>query len=200
MLRAFQVSEVDLIEVNLSCPNLKGKPQVAYDFEQCEEIIGEISDIGKKPIGVKLPPYYDFVHHQMMSEIIRKYRIKFVTLINSIGNALFIDAEQEAPVIKPREGFGGLGGHYIKPVALANVRKFYKLLPENVSIVGCGGIYTGKDAFEFLLAGTSAVQLGTIFMQEGINCFGRIDMELRQIMERKGYTSIADVRGKLKSL
>ena len=200
MLSAFQESDVDLIEVNLSCPNIKGKPQVAYDFEQCEEIIGEISNIGIKPIGVKLPPYYDFVHHEMMADIIRKHKISFVTLINSIGNALFIDAEQETPVIKPRGGFGGLGGHYIKPVALANVRRFYELLPKNISIIGCGGIYTGIDAFEFLLAGASAVQLGTVFMHEGINCFGRIDSELRQIMERKGYTSIDDVKGKLKEM
>ncbi len=200
MVEAFQKSYVDLIEVNLSCPNIKGKPQVAYDFEQSEKIIRNVSSIkGKKPLGLKLPPYYDFIHHQQMAEIIKIYPIKFVTLINSIGNALFIDADKEAVVIKPKNGFGGLGGHYIKPVALANVRKFYELLPQ-IDIIGCGGIYSGKDAFEYLLAGASAIQLGTVFMQEGPKCFGRIDSELDKIMEKKEYKSINEVKGRLRSL
>ncbi|MEK6808726.1 MAG: dihydroorotate oxidase [Nanoarchaeota archaeon] len=198
MVLAFQKSEVDLIEVNLSCPNIKGKPQVAYDFEQSERIIRNISNLGKKPIGLKLPPYYDFAHHQQMAEIIKSYSIKFITLINSIGNAIYIDAETESVVIKPKLGFGGLGGHYIKPVALSNVRKFYELLGKKVDIIGCGGIYTGRDAFEYLLAGASSVQLGTVYMQEGQTCFGRINKELSDILERKGYKSIGEVKGKLR--
>ncbi len=201
MVEAFQKSEVDLIEVNLSCPNIKGKPQVAYDFVQSEKIIRNISGIkGKKPLGLKLPPYFDFVHHQQMANIIKKYPVKFITLINSVGNTLFIDADKECAVIKPKGGFGGLGGHYIKPVALANVRKFYELLDRKIDIIGCGGIYSGKDAFEFLLAGASAVQLGTVFMQEGLSCFGRIDSELSAIIGRKGYKSIDDAKGNLRML
>lgn len=200
MVSAFQKSDVDLIEVNLSCPNIKGKPQVAYDFEQSEKVICNISDLGKKPIGLKLPPYYDFVHHEQMAEIIKRYPIKFITLINSIGNAIFIDAEKEAPIIKPKGGFGGLGGHYIKPVALANVRKFYELLGDKIEIIGCGGIYTGTDAFEYLLAGASAVQLGTVYMQEGHSCFGRVNNEFINILDRKGYKNIEEVKGRLKNL
>lgn len=200
MVEAFQKSGADLIEVNLSCPNLEGKPQVGYDFQQTEKVLNAISNLGNKPLGLKLPPYHDFVHHQQMAELIKKYKISFITCINSIGNTLIIDPETETPIIKPKEGFGGLCGDYIKPVALANVRAFYKLLKDGVSIFGVGGIKSGMDAFEFLLAGADAVQVATVFEKEGPPCFERIDQELKEIFKRKGYNSIQEAKGTLKYL
>ncbi|HEA84476.1 MAG TPA: dihydroorotate oxidase [Candidatus Wildermuthbacteria bacterium] len=200
MMKAFQASEVDLIEVNLSCPNIEGKPQVAYDVEQTEDVLTKLSGLGGKPIGLKLPPFYDLVHQKQMAQLIQKHNIAFITCINSIGNTLVIDGETEAPVIKPKGGFGGLSGEYIKPVALANVRAFYELLDNKVSIFGVGGITTGADAFEFVLAGADAVQVGTTFEKEGPACFERIDKELKEILEQKGYDSIQAVKGNLKSL
>ena len=215
MVSAFQNSDVDLIEVNLSCPNLEGKPQVAYDFEQTEKVLRRISNLrgqntsqsqfsransGKKPIGLKLPPYYDFVYHKQMADLIEKYKIDFITCTNSIGNTLIIDPETETPVIKPKKGFGGLSGNYIKPIALANVRAFYELLGNKISIFGVGGIKTGADAFEFLLAGADAVQVATTFEKEGPSCFARINSELEEILQRKGYNSIEEAKGKLKYL
>ena len=200
MVKEFQKSDVDLIEVNLSCPNIEGKPQVAYDFEQSEKILSAIKGLGKKPLGLKLPPYNDFSFQKQMSELILKYDIKFITCINSIGNTLVIDPEKESTIIKPKKGFGGLSGEYIKPVALANVRAFYELLDGKVSIFGVGGVNTGSDAFEFLLAGADAVQVGTVFEKEGSKCFERINMELEEILLKKGYDSIESVKGNLKYL
>lgn len=200
MVKAFQNSDVDLIEVNLSCPNLEGKSQIAYDFEQAEEVLRKISNLGKKPIGLKLPPYYDFIFHKRMAKLVEKYNIDFITCINSVGNALIIDPETETPVIKPKKGFGGLCGDYIKPIALANVRVFYKLLGNKISIFGVGGIKSGIDAFEFLLAGANAVQVATIFEKEGPSCFTRINRELEKILQKKGYNSVEEARGKLKYL
>ncbi|MBI5002580.1 dihydroorotate oxidase [Candidatus Woesearchaeota archaeon] len=194
------IPEIDAYEVNLSCPNIVGKPQVCYDFEQTEVVLREITKISKKPLGVKLSPYFDFVHFEQMAAILNKYNIKFVTCINSVGNALFIDPETESVVIKPKGGFGGLGGAYIKPIALANVRKFRELLRADIDIIGVGGIQTGVDAFEFLLAGASAVQVGTTLQKEGPTCFERLDNELRLFLEKKGYASIDDAKGKLKIL
>ena len=200
MVKSFQDSDVDLIEVNLSCPNLKGKPQVAYDLEQTEKVLSKISNLGKKPVGLKLPPFYDFVHHKQIADLIEKYNIDFITCINSVGNTLIIDPEAETPIIKPNKGFGGLGGEYIKPIALANVRVFYELLGNKISIFGVGGIKSGTDAFEFLLAGADAVQVATTFEKEGPNCFARINSELEEILQRKDYNSIEEVKGKLKYL
>ena len=200
MVRAFQNSDVDLIEVNLSCPNLEGESQVAYDFKQTEKVLRRISNLGKKPLGLKLPPYYDLTHHEKMAKLIKKYGISFITCINSVGNTLIIDSETETPVIKPKKGFGGLCGDYIKPIALANVRTFYELLEGKVSIFGVGGIKSGRDAFEFLLAGANAVQIATSFEKEGPVCFSRINNELEEILLKKNYNSIEEARGKLKCL
>ena len=135
-----------------------------------------------------------------MADLIKKYKISFITCINSVGNTLVIDPESETPVIKPKKWFGGLSGDYIKPIALANVRAFYELLKDKVSIFGVGGIKTGIDVFEFLLAGADAVQIATTFEKEGQSCFVRINSELEEILKRKGYKSIEEVKGKLKYL
>ena len=200
MVGAFQQSGVDLIEVNLSCPNLEGKMPVAYDFEQTEGVLRGISDLGDKPIGLKLPMYCHLDDQKKMADLILESSISFVTCINSIMDTLVIDIETESPVIKPRKGFGGLGGEYIKPIAIAQVRRFYKLFDGNVSIFGVGGIKSGADAFAFLLAGADAVQIATTFEKEGPSCFERIDKELEEILKRKGSGSVQEVKGKLKYL
>jgi len=200
MVKGFQNSEVHLIEINLSCPNLEGKSPIAYNFKQTELVLSKIVNLGEKPIGLKLPPYYDENQYERMTKLIQQYNISFITCINSIGNALIIDPEKEIPVIKPKKGFGGLSGQYIKPVALANVRRFYELLMDKVSIIGVGGIKSGSDAFEFLLAGADAIQIGTTFEKEDSSCFKRINEELKEILQEKGYNSIQEVKGKLKYL
>ena len=150
-----------------------------------EEIMKIVGDVSDKPWGVKLPPYFDFVHFEEMASILNSSKISFIVSINSIGNALFIDWETEKVVIKPKGGFGGLGGKYIKPTALANVRKFHELLNKKIRIAGVGGVYTGIDAFEFILSGATLLQLGTSFAQEGPQIFARISRELIEIMGKE---------------
>ena len=87
--------------------------------------------------------------------------------INSIGNGLYIDSDKEEVVIKPKGGFSGLGGEYVKPTALANVRAFAQRLKPEIKIIGTGGITCGKDVFEHLLCGATLVQVGTQLHQEG---------------------------------
>ncbi|WP_022940607.1 dihydroorotate oxidase [Psychromonas hadalis] len=200
MVSAFQKSDVDLIEVNFSCPNIPGKAQVAYDFEQVESALAALTVLGDKPIGIKLAPYFDMSHFIAMATILNKFPVKFITCVNSIGNTLIIDPETESPIIKPKGGFGGLCGDYIKPVGLANVRAFRELLDDDVQIIGVGGIKNGVDAFEYLLAGADAVQIATCFEKEGEGCFKRIEDELTAFMVKKGYTQLSDAKNKLKPL
>jgi dihydroorotate dehydrogenase (fumarate) len=193
-------AQPDLIEVNLSCPNIPGKPQIGYDPQDSERLLRRIRPVITVPMGVKLPPYFDPAHHAAMAEIIRRTGVDFLTLINSVGNALVIDPEKEAVVIKPKGGFGGLGGAIIKPVALANVRAFYRLLEGQCPIIGTGGIVAGADAFEHLLCGASALQVGTALVEEGLGVFDRLERELTATLEKKGYESVTACRGKLKEL
>ncbi|WP_267635285.1 dihydroorotate oxidase [Enterococcus faecium] len=189
-----------ITELNLSCPNVPGKPQLAYDFEATYETLKKVFSIFSKPLGIKLPPYFDFAHFDQMADILNQFPLTYVNAINSVGNGLYIDTEQEAVVIKPKEGFGGIGGEYIKPTALANVRAFYTRLKPEIQIIGTGGIRTGQDAFEHLLCGASMLQIGTELHKEGPEIFSRIIKELTQIMSEKGYTSIDEFKGKLRTI
>jgi len=190
----------DLIEVNLSCPNIPGKPQIGYDPEASERLLKRVRKVITVPMGVKLPPYFDPAHHEIMGKVIGRCQVDFLNLINSVGNGLVVDAERECVVIKPKGGFGGLGGPLIKPVALANVRAFYKIFGEKMPLIGTGGVVRGDDAFEHVLCGASAVQIGTVLVEEGLGVFDRLEHELAALLEKKGYHSIEDCRGKLKEL
>ncbi|MDY3024795.1 dihydroorotate oxidase [Streptococcus pluranimalium] len=184
-----------LVELNLSCPNVPGKPQIAYDFETTEQLLTDIFSYYKKPLGVKLPPYFDIVHFDQVADILNKFPLTFINSVNSIGNGLVI--KDETVVIKPKNGFGGIGGDYIKPTALANVHAFYQRLKPSIQIIGTGGVKSGRDAFEHILCGASMVQIGSAFGYEDVAIFERVQRELADIMAEKGYETLEDFRGKL---
>lgn len=193
-------SRPDLVEVNLSCPNIPGKPQIGYDAEASERLLARVRKVLTVPMGVKLPPYFDPVHQEQMAPVLERTGVQFLSLINSVGNGLVVDPVSEAVVIKPKGGFGGLGGPLIKPVALANVRAFWKLFDGRVPIIGTGGVVNGMDVFEHILCGASAVQIGTVLMEEGLGAFDRLERELAAVLEQKGYGSLDACRGRLKEL
>jgi dihydroorotate dehydrogenase (fumarate) len=197
---AINQSHPDLIEVNLSCPNVPGEPQIGYDIKASERLLARVRKVVSTPMGVKLPPYFDPAHQEQMARVLERIGVEFLSLINSVGNGLVVDPEREAVVIKPKGGFGGLGGTLIKPVALANVRAFWKLFNGRVPIIGTGGVMTGRDAFEHLLCGASAVQVGTALVEEGYGVFERLERELMVELEKKGYPTVEACRGKLKEL
>ncbi len=202
LVAAFQNSQADLIEINLhSCPKDKNHPQLAYNLKDVETVLQSLAKVGDKPIGVKLPMYSDTDFIDKLAVLFQEYGISFVTTVSSVSPALVIDTETETALIKPKSGLGGMGGAYVKPFALANVRAFSTSLRDSsISVIGVGGVRTGKDAFDFLLAGADAVQVGTTFYEEGPDCFERIEQEFASIMQRKGYGSISDAKGKLKLL
>ena len=190
-------SQFAAIELNLSCPNIPGKPQTGYDVGRTAYVLEQVFANYQHPLGVKLPPYFDMAHFDEMAAVLNNFPLSFVTCINSIGNGLVIDPQTDAVVIKPKGGFGGIGGDYIKPTALANVRRFYELLKPDIAIIGCGGVRTGRDAYEHILCGASAVQIGSQLMHEGPACFMRIAQELKSLMAQKGHQSLQSFKGKL---
>lgn len=200
-LRTIEASAYQgVTEFNLSCPNVPGKPQIAYDFELTERLLTEVFSFFTKPLGLKLPPYFDIAHFDQMAAILNRFPLTYVNCVNSIGNGLYIVVDKEQVVIKPKGGFGGLGGDYIKPTALANVRAFHQRLNPSIKIIGTGGVRTGQDVFEHILCGASLVQVGTALHQEGVGIFERLVAELEAIMEAKGYKSLDDFRGKLREI
>ena len=197
------VRDADLaapVELNLSCPNVPGKPQLAYDLEALDATLAAVTAEHDRPFGLKLPPYLDLVHFDEAAAVLNRYpQVAFLTCINSIGNGLLIDTESESVLIRPKGGFGGIGGDYVLPTALANVRAFAQRCPDK-QIVGCGGVRTGEQVFWHLLAGAPAVQLGTALHEEGPGIFTRLEAELAALLERKGYATVDDARGRLRTL
>lgn len=204
-----ELNEIAAVELNLACPNIVGKPTIGYDFEQMEDVLERVSSLScfRKeggcplfPLGVKLPPYFDRSHFVMAAAILNKYKhiLTYVATINTIGNALAVDYHAEMKAVRPNGGYAGLSGPAVKYTALANVCMMRELLDESIDIVGVGGIQTGRDAFEMILCGAHAVQVGTCHWLEGPTCFDRICNELRSIMKEKNYSRIEDFRGKVK--
>lgn len=139
------------VELNLACPNIIGKPIIAYDFEQLESVLQAISQlpifaVDKLPLGVKMPPYFDGPHFDRAAAALNKYSnvVRYVASINTIGNSLQVDPVAEMPTIRSKGGFAGLSGRAVKYTALANVKKMRELLVDEIDVVGVGGVYTGE--------------------------------------------------------
>ncbi|KAL9183304.1 hypothetical protein ACHAXT_005091 [Thalassiosira profunda] len=199
--------EIACVELNLACPNIVGKPTIGYDFEQMEDVMKAVASLpcfsGKTPLlplGVKLPPYFDRPHFIAAAAILNKYKkiLGYAASINTIGNALAIDYVAEMPAVRAKGGFAGLSGPAVKYTALANVKQMRELLDDSIDVVGAGGVRSGRDAFEMILCGAAAVQVGTCHWTEGPGCFDRICDELRAIMAERGYANVDDFRGGLK--
>jgi len=188
----------DILEVNLSCPNLPNFRPPAYVPEFAENILNGIRKSVEIPISVKLPPYLDENLQIEMARVIKRSKADCLTCLNSAGNALLLDANKEKMCIKPK--WGGLTGSYIKPLALGNIKRYYNFFNGKLPIIGVGGVWSGKDIFEHLLAGASAVQVGSAYLREGTAVFQRLKEELIEIMKSKGYSNINEITGKLQEI
>jgi dihydroorotate dehydrogenase (fumarate) len=189
------------VELNLACPNVIGHPIIAYDVPQMKDILQHVQVTIRKyphlpPLGVKLAPYLDFVQLATVATLLNEYTsvVKYVVAINTLGNALCIDTVARQPYICANDGYAGLSGAAVHYTALANVRKLRQWLDPRVDIVGVGGVATGAQAAAMLLAGATAVQIGTTHWREGPACFDRIASELRAYLQSQGCTSVAQLR------
>ncbi|EKK20148.1 Dihydroorotate dehydrogenase, catalytic subunit [Fructilactobacillus florum 8D] len=188
-----------LTELNLSCPNVIGKPQIGYDLAALKQILQQAFKLFTKPLGIKLPPYFDLQQFDAVADILNQFPLTFINTINSVGNGLLVDPTSERTLIEPKGGFGGIGGAYVKPVALANVHAFRSRLKPTIKIIGTGGVRNGTDVFELILCGADAVSVGTTLMQAGPQLFTKLQDELIQLMVQKHYPSLATFRNQLKA-
>lgn len=149
-------TNVDMIELNISCPNVKAggmaygiKSQVAYDF------VKEIRTLTKKPLMVKLSPNAEDIVDMALK--CQEAGADSLSLINTL-KGMAIDVYKRKPVFN--NVTAGLSGPAVKPVALRMVYEVSKAV--DIPVIGLGGISTGKDAIEFMMAGASAIQIGTV--------------------------------------
>lgn len=182
------------VEVNLSCPNIDHNAHF-----HIREILEQITRAFHKPFGLKFPAFYSLADIENIIKMVVKYPVGWITAINTLGNAFLCDNEQA--LILPNNGFGGLGGRGLKPIALGNIRMIWLLLQKynrmDIDIIGVGGVESGQDVFDMILCGASAVQVGTRHLIEGSKCFQRILDELITIMNKKQYQDISAFKGKI---
>jgi dihydroorotate dehydrogenase (NAD+) catalytic subunit len=113
-----------------------------------------------------------------------------ITAINTV-KAIAIDAETGRPILANK--FGGLSGPAIKPIALRCVYDVYRSV--DVPVIGCGGISNWQDAVEFILAGASAVQIGTAVAFKGVKVFGSVAKGIEDYLKQKGFKNVKDIVG-----
>ncbi len=180
----------DAVELNVSCPHVKFTgSEIGQNPKLLSEVIGKVKAQVKKPVIVKLSPNVtDIVE---LSKVATNAGADALTVINTL-RALAIDVETQSPILSNIRG--GLSGPAIKPVALRCVYDIFEALPKT-PIFGCGGITDWRDAAEFLLAGASAVQVGTAIATDEPRLFGDINKGLTNYLKKKGYRSVKDIVG-----
>lgn len=193
--RLLEGTDADAIELNISCPNVsKGGAAFGMTCEDAGGITSRIRKIVSKPLIVKLTPQANDVAAVAMSCVAAG--ADAISLCNSF-QGVAIDIENARPVFEKIKA--GFGGPAVRPIALRLVYEVFlemKKLPQEkrVPIIGIGGIATWRDAVEFIMAGASAVQVGTATFA---NPFAMIQIVkgLEEFMKRKGYASIEEMRG-----
>ena len=176
------------LELNVSCPHVSGVREIGSRPELVEEVVRAVRETVDVPVFVKLSPNVsDIAEIGLAAE---RAGADGVVAINTV-RALAIDIELRRPILSA--GFGGLSGPAIKPIAVRAVAELYRAL--DVPVVGCGGVMGWRDAVELILAGASAIQVGSAVYYRGLGVFRAITSGLAAYMERMGYSSVADMVG-----
>jgi dihydroorotate dehydrogenase (fumarate) len=193
----------DALELNLSCPNVEDIP-IAMDPQSVRAVLQAVTREVQIPIGVKLAPYNNVP--KLFEEIARTlldFDIAYVATINSEPLTLDIDLKTRTKVIRPNDGFGGLGGPAVLPIALAEVHRFYKFFQRHkapIAVWGVGGIVKAEDAIKHFLAGASVIQIGTLFLWEGPSAFERLWAGIRRWLEENGFSSVEEIIGQVREM
>jgi dihydroorotate dehydrogenase (NAD+) catalytic subunit len=179
----------DAMELNVSCPHVKETgSEIGQKPEVLAEVVGKVKAVVDRPVFVKLSPNVtDLVE---VAEAAVKAGADGITAVNTI-KAMAIDVETAMPILSNKRG--GLSGPAVKPIALRCVYDIYEHV--KVPIVGCGGIAGWRDAVEFLLAGASAVQIGTAIALEGPNVFRSVVKGVDAYLKKKDFRSVNEIVG-----
>jgi dihydroorotate dehydrogenase (NAD+) catalytic subunit len=179
----------DAVELNVSCPHVKETgSEIGQNPEILAKVVRQVKKRVEKPVFVKLSPNVtDIVE---IAEAAAEAGADALTAINTV-KAMAIDTETAIPILNNR--VGGLSGPAIKPIAVRCVYEIYGSV--KVPIIGCGGITSWRDAVEFLLAGASAVQIGTAVALKGPNVFRAVARGITAYLKNKGFESVNEIVG-----
>jgi dihydroorotate dehydrogenase (NAD+) catalytic subunit len=190
MVRILSGTDIDAIELNVSCPNVK---EGGISFGSTEQgiyvVVNAVRPLCKKPLIVKLTPNVTDI--KVIAKAARDAGADALSLINTLVG-MSIDVNSRRPVL--RNNTGGLSGPAVKPVAIRMVWEAANAV--DIPVIGMGGVMSGDDAAEFMLAGASAVMVGTASFVNPYACIDVIS-GLRDYMERSGFNNPNEFIGKV---
>ena len=177
------------VELNVSCPHVERTgSEIGQNPALVADVVKNVKGVVDKPVIVKLTPNVADIVEVAGAAV--KAGADAVVAINTV-RAMAIDVETAKPLLA--NTIGGLSGSAIRPIA---VRCVYELCESvKVPIIGCGGITNWQDAVEFMLAGASAVQVGTAIASEGLGVFKSITRGVDSYIRRKGFRSVKEIVG-----
>ncbi len=180
----------EAVEINASCPHVSGHGvEIGSTPELIGELVRKVRESTSKPLFVKLTPMTHDI--RSLGEAAVEAGADVLVAINTI-RAMVIDVEAMKPVLSNK--FGGLSGPAIRPVAVRAVYELSDLAP----VVGVGGVETWRDALEMIMAGATAVGIGTAVYKKGLNVFEEISQGIIKYLESRGLT-LKEVVGAAKS-
>lgn len=182
--------KADAIELNVSCPNVEAHGQAfGVSTEAVGRIVMDVKEVaGNTPVIVKLTPQAHNIAE--IALVCEQSGADAISAINTV-QGMAIDIEMGKPMLAFKKG--GLSGPLVRPVAVKCVYEIYEKV--NIPILGIGGVNSGKDAVEMVMAGASAVGIGSGVYYNGVEVFGKVCKEMQEWMQRKGYKSLKELRG-----
>ena len=179
----------DAIELNVSCPHIKkAGAEIGCDPILLTEIVREVKRKVDKPVIAKLTP--NVTNIVEIAKAAEEAGADAITAVNTF-KAMAIETDTGRPLLANK--FGGLSGPAIKPIAVRCVYDIYRSV--DVPVIGCGGITCWQDAVEFMLAGASAVQIGTAVAFKGVEVFGSVVKGIEAYLKRKNFKNVQDIVG-----
>lgn len=184
----------DYFEVNISCPNIEdefGRP-FACSAPDAAAVTKAVKKVSKKiPVFIKLSPNVENI--KVIAEACAASGADGFTVINTVGPGMAIDLRSRMPILANK--VGGLSGPGIKPIAVKCIADVYSATDGKLPIIGTGGVYTGEDAIELMLAGASLIGIGTAVADRGLDVFKKVCDEIQMWCTNEGIDNVTDLVG-----
>ena len=192
--RIFDDSPIDALEINISCPNVKaGGLQFGNYPDMSAKVVAACRSATKKPLITKLSPNQTDIAENARRCI--DAGTDAFAVINTV-TGMAVDIETRRPILGNNQG--GLSGPAIKPIALLKVHQVYQVSqPHDIPIIGQGGINSASDALEFIIAGATAVGIGTALFYDPLVCVS-INRGVADYLHRHGYQNVTELVGTMK--
>lgn len=193
--RRFDQSPIDAIEINISCPNVKEGGVAFGNYpDMSAQVVEACRRVTRKPLITKLSPNQTDIRENARRCI--EAGSDALSVINTVMG-MAIDVHSRRPIIGNVQG--GLSGPAIKPIALLKVHQVYEVArPHRIPIIGQGGITTATDALEFIIAGASAIGIGTALFYDPMVC-KRVNAGIVEYLSENGFKSVTDLVGTLRT-